>query len=60
MERGSGRAASTVATHRGAAGKGATVKKAIAAARAEVEALQREVARLGALVEASSSGGDEG
>ena len=28
--------------------------------RAEVEALQREVARLGALVEASSSGGDEG
>ncbi len=30
MERGSGRAASTVATHRGAAGKGATVKKAIA------------------------------
>ena len=28
--------------------------------RAEVEALQQEVARLGALVEASSSGGDEG
>ena len=28
--------------------------------RAEVEALQAEVARLGALVEASSSGGDEG